>query len=123
MRSAQKYLFTVSSLVLAIFSSLGFYLIRGNPPIKTLVVSGHTHMLEFAFGAILFGLILNLTKVSDKAQMWLSIWMSLTFFGPGALIYGGLTGNTSFLLYTDALFQGSFVVLWVLLAYMVARVG
>lgn len=121
MKFAQKYLFTVSSIVLAIFSSLGFYLIRGTPPIKTLVVSGHTHMLEFAFGAILFGLVLGKTQVSEKVQSALAIWMSLTFFGPLALIYAGMVGNTSFLATTDALFQGSFVVLWLILAYFVAK--
>lgn len=121
MKFAQKYLFTVSSLVVAIFSSLGFYLIRGNPPIKALVVSGHTHMLEFAFGAILFGLVLNLTKVSEKVQTGLAVWMSLTFFGPLALIIAGMIGNTSFLSVTDALFQGSFVVLWLILGYLVVK--
>lgn len=121
MKFAQKYLFTVSAIVLAVFSSLGFYLIRGNPPIKDLVVSGHTHMLEFSFGAILFGLVLNLTKVSEKVQKWLAIWMSLTFLGPGALIYAGMVGNTAFLSFTDALFQGSFVVLWLILGYFVAK--
>ncbi len=121
MKFAQKYLIIVSSLVLAIFSSLGFYLVRGNPPIKNLVVSGHAHMLEFAFGAILFALALNITKISDRTQKWLAIWMSLTFFGPGALIYAGMTGNTGFLSVTGALFEGSFVVLWLILAYFVAR--
>ncbi len=121
MKFAQKYLFTVSAIVLAVFSSLGFYLVRGTPPIKTLVVSGHTHMLEFAFGAVLFGLVLSQTKVSDKVQKWLAVWMSLTFIGPGALIYAGMTGNTSFLSTTDALFQGSFVVLWLILGFFVAK--
>lgn len=121
MNFAQKYLYTVSALVLAVFSSLGFYLVRGTPPIKDLVVSGHNHMLSFAFGAILFGLVLSKTKASEKVQKWLAVWMSLTFIGPGALIYAGMVGNTGFLTTTDALFQGSFVVLWLILGYFVAK--
>lgn len=43
--------------------------------------------------------------------------MSLTYLGPIALIYAGFTGKTGFLMYTSPLFEGSFVVLWALMAY------
>ncbi len=119
MKFAEKYLIIVSSLVLAIFSGFGFYLIRGQPAIKDLVVSGHNHTLSFAYGGILFALILANLNISEEMKTWLAYWMSLTFLGPIALIYAGLTGNTSILQYTDIIFQGSFVVLWILLAYFV----
>lgn len=119
MAKSEKYLVGISALVVVVFSALGFYLIEGAPKIKSLVVSGHNHMLSFAYGALLFALILSKLAISDRAKKWLSLWMSLTFLGPLALIYAGFTGNTGILTFTSPLFMGSFVLLWLWLAYAV----
>lgn len=116
---SEKYLLGISSLVIAIFSGFGFYLIEAQPAIKALVVSGHSHIIEFAFGAILYAILLGKLGLGENARTWLSIWMSTTFLGPLALIYGGITGNTSMLATTSILFEGSFVLLWLIAAYSV----
>lgn len=119
----EKYLFSVSAGTIALFSGLGFYLIHGTPKIKSLVASGHNHMLSFAFGAMIFGLIVHLLGLSEKQQRYLSIWMTISFLGPLFLIVAGVTGYTKFLVYTDAVFQGSFVVLWVILISYILSSG
>ena len=119
MTKSEKYLVGISALIIALFSALGFYLIEGAPKIKSLVASGHNHMLSFAFGAVLFALVLSKLNVGGGVKKWLSIWMVLTFLGPLALIYAGFTGNTGMLQFTSPLFMGSFVLLWLWLAYAV----
>jgi len=118
---SEKYLFVVSASVITVFSALGFYLIDAEPKIKSLVVSGHNHILSFAFGAILFGLIMMNLEIKESTKKWLSIWMSLTFLGPLGLIYAGIFGDTSMLTVTGALFEGSFVLLWLILLYFIIK--
>ncbi len=121
--SAEKYLFGVAAFVLAVVSGIGFYLIGAKPKIQSLVVSGHSHTLLFAFGAILFGLLMRVAGTGEGAKRWLGFWFTLTFLGPISLIYAGVTGSTALLKWTSPLFYGSFVALWLLMAWMVANAG
>ena len=111
----EKLLYGIAILIIVVFTGLGFYLIEGEPAIESLVASGHNHILSFAYGAILFGMLLGRTAINDMSKWWLSVWMSLTYLGPLALIYAGFTGQTGHLSVTSPLFMGSFVVLWALL--------
>ncbi len=117
---SEKYLIIVSALVIVIFSALGFYLIDGAPKIKSLVAAGHNHILSFAYGALLFAWVIRRATVSEGVKKGLAVWMSLTFLGPLALIYAGFTGKTGLLDTTGVLFEGSFVVLWLIAAYLIA---
>ncbi len=116
---SQKYLFVVSALTIAIFSALGFYLIDGEPKIKSLVVTGHNHILSFAYGALLFAFVLSTLSVPETRKKLLSIWMSLTFLGPLSLMYAGFTARTGLLEITGPLFEGSFVLVWLIVAFLV----
>lgn len=118
---SEKLIFTIAIIVITVFSALGFYLIDAEPKIKTLVVSGHNHILSFAYGAILFGLLLRFTGLPETVKRWLAVWMSVTYLGPLALIWAGLSGKTDILQFTSPLFMGSFVVLWLILAVQLAR--
>ena len=113
----EKIVFGVAALVITAGSAFGFYLIQGEPVIKSLVASGHNHLLSFAYGGILFGLLLGRIGIAETKKWWLAVWMSLTYLGPVALIYAGLTGKTGFLMYTSPPLEGSFVVLWALMVY------
>jgi hypothetical protein len=112
----EKILFGLSALIIVAAGALGYYLIDGEPAIKGLVSSGHNHLMSFAFGAILFGLVLNWLNVSEQKKMWMGYWMCATFLGPIALIYAGFSGQTALLKFTSPIFNGSFVILWFLLA-------
>jgi len=114
-----KYLVGISAVIIAVFSSLGFYLVRGTPVSKELVASGHNHILSFAYGAILFALLLKKLDVSNTVKWILAVWMTLSFLGPLDLIYAGFTGDRAYLSFTSPAFNGSFVVLWLAMAYFV----
>lgn len=68
MTTSEKILFGSAAAVIGAFSALGFYLIEGEPAIKSLVVTGHNHILSFAYGAILFGLLLKAVNPGGVAQ-------------------------------------------------------
>lgn len=117
----EKVIFALAALVIAGVSAIGFYLIEGEPAIKQLVVTGHNHTLSFAYGAILFGLLLRHVMVSEKKKMMLSLWMSATYLGPAALMAAGVLGRTDFLMFTSPVFEGSFVLLWAILFYELVK--
>ncbi|MEK7520968.1 MAG: hypothetical protein AAB560_02720 [Patescibacteria group bacterium] len=121
MPTSEKILFGSAAAVIGVFSALGFYLIEGEPVIKSLVITGHNHILSFAYGAILFGLLLKIVNLTEPRKIVLSVWMATTFFGPLALICAGFTGNTSFLPVTSPVFEGSFVVLWLIIFWLLMR--
>lgn len=113
----EKVIFEAAALVIAAVSAVGFYLIQGEPAIKQLVVTGHNHTLSFAYGAILFGLLLRHVAISERRKLVLAWWMSTTYLGPIALMVAGMLGRTDFLMFTSPVFEGSFVVLWGILFY------
>lgn len=113
----EKIIFGSATFIVAAGSIFGFYLVQGEPAIKSLVASGHSHVLSFAYGAILYGLLMRRLTFFERTKTALAAWMSLTYFGPIALILAGLTGNTGFLMYTSPIFEGSFVLLWMIMAY------
>lgn len=113
----EKVIFGAAALVIAAVSAVGFYLIQGEPAIKQLVVTGHNHTLSFAYGAILFGLLLRHVAISERRKLVLAWWMSTTYLGPIALMVAGMLGRTDFLMFTSPVFEGSFVVLWGILFY------
>ena len=118
---SEKIIFGTAIFVIVAFSALGFYLIDAEPKIKSLVVSGHNHILSFAYGAILFGLLLGKITLPESRKVLLAVWMSLTYLGPLDLIYAGISGNTSLLSLTSPLFMGSFVALWFIMFYLLLR--
>lgn len=121
MKTYEKIIFGGAALVIFIFSSLGFYLINGEPPIKSLVISGHSHILLFAYGAILFGLLLSKVRATDSLKKILAILFTLTYLGPLDLVYAGQSGVTKLLAYSSPLFMGLFVVLWLWLFVLLMK--
>lgn len=61
----EKIIFGIVALVITAGGAFGFYLIQGAPVMKTLAVSGHNHLLSFAYGGILFGLLLGRVSIAE----------------------------------------------------------
>lgn len=121
LQKSEKILFGIAAFIITAFSAFGFYLIQGKPKIASLAAAGHNHVLSFAYGAILFGFLLRFLMVPERRKLALAWWMSLTYLGPIALIWAGLTGNSAFLKYTSPVFEGSFAILWLILFWMLLR--
>lgn len=121
MQKSEKIIFSIAVLVIVIFSAFGFYLIEGEFKIKSLAVSGHAHVLLFAYGAILFGLLMKIVDISEFKKRVLAVLMSLTYLAPIALIYAGFTGSAAILQITGPIFEGLFVILWAKMLYLIFR--
>lgn len=121
MQKSEKIIFSIAVLVIVIFSAFGFYLIEGEFKIKSLAVSGHAHVLLFAYGAILFGLLMRALDISEFKKRALAIAMSLTYIAPIMLIYASFTGSTAILQISGPLFEGLFIVLWAKMLYLLLK--
>ena len=121
MQKSEKIIFSIAVLVIVIFSAFGFYLIEGEFKVKSLAVSGHAHVLLFAYGAILFGLLMKTIDIAEFKKRILAVLMSLTYLAPIMLIYAGFTGNTAVLQVSGPIFEGLFVILWAKMLYLIFK--
>lgn len=122
----QKLVFVVSAGVIALLSLLGFYLFKVKipEPYGHLVKAGHSHGLCFAFAAIFYALLLEKISLSPKVKKYLSYWVVVTFLGPLGLILAGLTYQMGFLTFTSLVGEGSFVLVWLVMVWLLlTRVG
>lgn len=117
----EKYLYLVSSLMIVLSGALGFVLIYTKPQIESLMASGHSHLIGFAMAAILFGYLLRFISLSTGEKWIMAVWTSLTFVGPLTLIYAGYSGTTSMLKMSGIIFEGSFVLMWLVMIFALAK--
>lgn len=118
--SWEKLVFVVSAGVIVILSLLGFYLVKVKipEPYGHLVKAGHSHGLCFAFAAIFYALLLRNVDLSEKGKKYLSYWLLITFLGPFGLLLAGLSRQMNFLTITSIVGEGSFVLVWIILYFL-----
>lgn len=119
----EKLIFVASAGVIVLLALLGFYLAKAEvpEPYGHLVSAGHSHGLCFAFAAIFYGLLLKKIKVSLELKKGLSLWVLVTFLGPFGLLFAGLSHQMKFLTITSIVGEGSFVVLWLILLFLLFK--
>lgn len=118
--SWEKLIFAASAGIIVFLSLLGIYLVKVEipEPYGHLVKAGHSHGLCFAFAAIFYTLLLEKVKISLKFKKYLSYWVLITFLGPLGLLFAGLTRRMNFVTITGIVGDGSFVLLWLVLFFI-----
>ncbi len=119
----EKLVFVVSAGVIVLLSLFGFYLakVEISEPFGHLVKAGHSHGLLFTFAAIFYVLLLKMVNLSQRLKEYLSYWVLVTFLGPFGLLFAGLSHQMSFLMITSLIGEGSFVLVWAILFFLLLK--
>lgn len=118
--SWEKLIFVASAGVIVLLSLLGFYLVKAEIPeaYEHLVKAGHSHGLCFSFAAIFYAILLKRVILSQKLKTYLGYWVLITFLGPFGLLFAGLSHKMNFLALTSIIGEGSFVLIWAIMTFL-----